>query len=110
MVIDGRTLTHEQSEYIRESAIQRYEEGEKPSEIIRSYGLNRTTIYKWIKIAKNEGLRPEVNKGNGASSKISDSQKHEIRAMIVGKDRQYMLDFGLWTRRIVQELIDTNST
>ena len=108
MVIDGRTLTHEQSEYIRESAIQRYKEGEKPSEIIRSYGLNRTTIYKWIKIAKNEGLEGlKSTKGTGRPPKISDSQKQEIRAMIVGKDpRQYMLDFGLWTRRIVQELID----
>ena len=108
MIIDGRTLTHEQSEYIRKAAVQRYKEGEKPSEIIKSYGLNSTTIYKWIQLANRQGMEAlKSTKGTGRPPKLTDDQKQEIREMIVGKDpRQYMLEFGLWTRRIVQELIE----
>ena len=46
MQIDGRTLSHETSETIRHLAVQRVKEGERPSSVIKSYGLCRTTIYK----------------------------------------------------------------
>ena len=44
MKIDGRTLSHEVSEQIRIMAVRRVREGERPSDVIRSYGLCRTTI------------------------------------------------------------------
>jgi hypothetical protein len=43
--IDGRTLSHETSEHIRRMAVRRVEQGERPSSVIASYGLCRTTIY-----------------------------------------------------------------
>ena len=45
MQIDGRALSHETSETIRQLAVQRVQEGERPSSVIKSYGLCRTTIY-----------------------------------------------------------------
>ena len=76
MIIDGRILTHEQSEYIRKAAVQRYKEGEKPSEIIKSYGLNRTTIYKWIQLANRQGMEAlKSTKGTGRPPKLTDDQK-----------------------------------
>jgi transposase len=37
---------------------------------------------------------------------MTDKQKQQVKRWILGKDpRQYGFDFGLWTRRIVQQLI-----
>ena len=53
--VDGRTLSHETSEQIRLMAVRRVRAGERPSAVIRSYGLCRTTIYKWLRAAKRGG-------------------------------------------------------
>jgi len=49
MQIDGRALSHETSETIRMMAVRRVREGERPSAVIASYGLCRTTIYHWLR-------------------------------------------------------------
>jgi transposase len=48
-------------------AVERVFEGENPSDVIASYGMHRTTIYKWIGRSKGKGagLRTiKVRKGN----------------------------------------------
>lgn len=107
MKIDGRTLTHEVSETIRIMAVRRVKEGERPSAVIKSYGLCRTTIYKWLR-AEQRGGGPALNsrKAGGPPCKLSDRQKQQVRRWICGKDpRQHGFDFGLWTRKIVADLI-----
>lgn len=107
MKIDGRTLSHDASETIRLMAVRRVREGEAPSEVIKSYGYSRTTIYKWLTAAGNEGdgaLRSR--KHPGPNSKLTDAQMRQVRQWICGKDpRQHGFDFGLWTRKVVAELI-----
>ena len=104
---DGRTLTHEVSEYIRQTAVRRVKEGETPSEVIASYGMNRTTIYLWLEAEKKGGmLSLAARKHPGPHWKLSEGQKQRVRRWICGKDpRQYGFDFGLWTRKIVGALI-----
>jgi len=107
MRIDGRTLSHETSETIRQLAVQRVQEGERPSSVIASYGLCRTTIYKWLRAAKHGGknaLRARQHPGRRPA--LARQQKLQVRRWINGKDpRQYGFDFGLWTRQIVAALI-----
>ncbi len=105
--IDGRTLTHETSETIRKMAIRRVRNGEAASVVIKSYGLCRTTIYKWLRKARHGGERAlRSTKARGRPPLLSPRQKLQIRRWIIGKDpRQYGFDFGLWTRQIVGELI-----
>lgn len=45
MQIDGRKLSHETSEQIRRMAVKRVRESERASDVIRSFGPCRTTIY-----------------------------------------------------------------
>ena len=107
MRIDGRTLTHEASETIRIMAVRRVKEGERPSAVIQSYGLCRTTIYRWLRAEARGGEAVlKAHKAGGPPCKLSPKQKQQVRTWICGKDpRQYGFDFGLWTRRIVAELI-----
>lgn len=104
---DGRALTHEVSEYIRQTAVRRVKEGETPSAVIESYGLNRTTIYGWLKAEKEGGMEAlRASQHPGPPCKLSASQKQRVRRWICGKDpRQYGFDFGLWTRKIVAALV-----
>ena len=107
MRIDGRTLSHETSETIRRLAVRRVKEGEAPSEVIRSYGLCRTTIYKWLTAAQRGGEAAlTARKHPGRTPALAPRQKLQVRRWINGKDpRQYGFDFGLWTRQIVAALI-----
>ena len=47
MTRDGRTLDHGTLETIRTMAVERVREGERPSDVIASYGFHRGTIYRW---------------------------------------------------------------
>jgi len=105
--IDGRTLSHETSETIRRLAVGRVKEGEAPGEVIKSYGLCRTTIYKWLKAERRGGEAAlTARKHPGRRPALAPRQKLQVRRWINGKDpRQYGFDFGLWTRQIVGALI-----
>jgi transposase len=105
--IDGRTLSHETSERLRVMGVRRVREGERPSSVIRSFGLCRTTIYKWLRAASRGGEKAlRARKHPGRKPKLSARQKLQVRRWINGRDpRQYGFDFGLWSRKIVAELV-----
>lgn len=88
-------------------AVTRVREGERPSTVVKSYGLCRTTIYRWIRAHKKGGDEAlKSRKHPGRPCKLSDRQTKQVRRWICGKDpRQYGFDFGLWTRGIVASLI-----
>jgi transposase len=105
--IDGRTLSHDTSETIRELAVQGVKDGDAPSYVIKSFGLCRTTIYKWLKAERRGGAAAlKARKHPGRKPALAPRQKLQVRRWINGKDpRQYGFDFGLWTRQIVAALI-----
>src|SRR5271157_5334341 len=106
--IDGRTLDHQALQHIRLLAVNRViEEGEAPSEVMRSLGFSRTAIYPWLRKFEAEGWEGLVERiAQGPEPKLSEQQRQRVKRWILGKDpRQYGFDFGLWTRRIVQTMI-----
>lgn len=108
MKIDGRKLSHETSEQIRKMAVRRVLEGESPSEVVKSFGLCRTSIYRWLRVAKKGGEGAlAARKHPGRPTTLTEKQMQTVRTWICGKDpRQYAFDFGLWTRKIVAKLIE----
>src|SRR4249919_2539317 len=107
---DGRTLDHGTLEEFRLLALRRVREGEKPSEVVKSLGMNRTSIYRWLKAAsgRGKGARALASRpATGRPSKLTPAQRAQVFRWINGKDpRQYGLDFGLWTRQIAATLIE----
>ena len=106
---DGRSFDHRTLEAIRLMAVERVRDGEPASAVIASYGFSRTTIYKWIAAASQPGIglksllsRPAT----GRPRTLTPRQEQQVFRWVNGKDpRQYGLDFGLWTRAVVAELI-----
>jgi len=106
--IDGRTLEHNTLEHIRIQAVRRVvEDGESPSAVMQSFGLCRTSIYPWLREFKQHGWEALAESiSEGPPAKLTEAQQQRVKRWILGKDpRQYGFDFGLWTRRIVQQLI-----
>jgi len=107
--IDGRTLDHQTLEHIRILAVRRViEDGEAPSVVMKSLGLCRTTIYPWLREFKDKGWESlAASIAAGPEPKLTEAQRQQVKRWILGKDpRQYGFDFGLWSRRIVQQLIE----
>ena len=101
-------MSHETSEAMRRMAVKRVREGESPSAVMKSYGLCRTTIYPWLR-AHGEGGETALQSrpSTGRPPTLSARQQFQVRRWICGKDpRQHGFDFGLWTRRIVAELVE----
>ena len=108
MRIDGRTLDHKTLEHLRLTACKRIlEDGEAPSVVAASLGFCRTSIYPWLRRAQAQGYEALAERiAEGPPSKLTDQQRQRVKRWIVGKDpRQYGFEFGLWTRRIVQQMI-----
>lgn len=108
MTRDGRTLSHETLEELRYRAVASVKAGETPSAVMKALGLCRTTIYKWLRAHKQGGdAALAASKHPGPPPKLTEKQKEQVARWITGKDpRQYGFDFGLWTRKIVAELIE----
>jgi transposase len=74
---------------------------------MKSLGLCRTSIYRWLRKYDDRGIDALVEKiAQGREPKLSEKQRQQVKRWILGKDpRQYGFDFGLWSRRIVGALI-----
>ena len=105
---DGRSLEHNTLAELRRMAIQRVvEDGAKPSEIAAEYGFCRNYLYPWLKKFRDEGWEALAERiAEGPTPKLTEKQRQQVKRWILGKDpRHYGFDFGLWSRRIVQALI-----
>jgi transposase len=107
---DGRTFDHQTLETIRFMAVERVREGERASDVIASYGFNRTTIYKWVQAALRPGVGVKAlrsTKATGRPRSLTPKQESQVFRWVNGKNpMQYGFDFGLWTRAVVVELIE----
>jgi transposase len=100
---DGRSWDHRTLEAIRLMAVERVRDGERPSSVIASFGINRTTINRWLDAASKPGLGLSAlhcRSATGRPRSLTSRQEQQVFRWINGCDpRQYGLDFGLWTPR-----------
>ena len=105
---DGRSLDHKTLEELRRIAVRRVlEDKESPSRVAADFGFCRNDLYPGLKKFEEGGGNALCERiAAGPEPKLKEKQLRQVRRWIVGKDpRQYGFEFGLWTRRIVAELI-----
>ena len=81
--------------------------GAHPERLALSLGLERKTIYKWLR-ADREGGREALlaSRAPGAKSKLTGEQKRRVGTLVTECDPQSLgFASALWTRAMVQELI-----
>lgn len=90
-------------------AVERILEGESVTSVMGSYGLCRTTGYKWLAKVRGRGRGKRclaACKGAGRTPKLTRTQKSQVFRWVNGKNpMQYGFDFALWTRDVVRVLI-----
>jgi transposase len=109
---DGRSLAHNTLEEMRILAVQRMAEGEHPNDVAASFGMHRSWAYKIRAQARGRGRgarKLRSTKGTGRPRKLTPAQEQQVLRWINGKNPlQYGFDFGMWTRKLVRELVQRN--
>lgn len=109
MKYDARSLSTEDKYLLRKIAVRRVLDGESAAEITRCYGLGAKTIFLWLRDYREngfEGLSPTLR--TGRVRKLGEIESEEVKRWIINGDpRQQGFDFGLWTRQIVADLIQS---
>lgn len=105
--MDGRKLTHEQSEYIRIQAVKAVRQKNKsPEDVIKIFGLHRANIYKWLKKYDKRGFAAlHSTKANGPAPKLSRWQKKRLGNYLLKNPTQFRFEYALWTVPMIVELI-----
>jgi transposase len=105
--IDGRKLTHEQSEYIRIQAVKAVrQKKQSPEDVIKTFGLHRSNIYNWLKKFDKGGFGSlRSTKSKGPAPKLSTQQKARLAKYLLKNPTQLQFEYALWTVAIIKELI-----
>ena len=103
MAKKGRRSTYDE----RVQMVLAIEAGESPDKVAVVFGVGRESVFRYWRDYRAMGLEGlRTKKTRGPKSKLSDEQKRRLGALIVGANpRQLSFDFGLWTRRLVRDLI-----
>lgn len=106
--LDGRKLTHAQSEYIRIQAVKQVRmENRSPEEVIKTFGLHRTNIYKWLRLYDAGGFEAlKSTKARGPISKLTVKQQQKIGDYLLKNPLQLKFEYALWTVDMVVKLIE----
>ena len=103
MALKGRRSTPEE----RLRAVQLLKEGNEAAVVARMFNVSRAMLFRWQQKYDQGGpVALETKKTPGPASRLSPTQLSKLYAIITGSDpRQLQFDFGLWTRKIIRELI-----
>ncbi|MGH3298796.1 MAG: IS630 family transposase [Trebonia sp.] len=103
MAIKGRRSTPEE----RLRVVQLLKAGNEAELVARMFGVSRAIVFRWQQKYDADGpVALETKKTRGPASRLSPTQMSQLYAIITGCDpRQLQFDFGLWTRKIIRDLI-----
>lgn len=105
--IDGRKLSHKQSEYIRMQSVKAVRiDNRSAEEVIKIFGLHRSCIYRWLNKYEAGGLDAlKSSKALGPETKMTDGEKQRLAKYLLKNPAQLRFDYALWTIEMIKELI-----
>lgn len=109
--IDLRKLDEQEILGIRKSAIRLIESGMTQKAVCKKLGLRPNTLNDWSKKYTSKGVKGLHSAKRGARSEdrklLSSEVERKIQKMIIDKmPEQLKLDYALWTRKAVKELVE----
>ena len=103
MAIKGRRSTPEE----RLQAVQLLKNGNNSETVAEMFQVSRAILFRWQQQYDQGGPAAlGTKKTRGPASRLSLTQMSQLYAIITCSDpRQLQFDFGLWTRKIIRDLI-----
>lgn len=107
--MDARRLTPEAQEDLRRRVVYAVlEDGQRPSEAARAFGVCRQSVASWVRAAEGGGVRALAAQKRGPKPRprlLADDERRIVRAIRRDCPDQLLLPFALWTREAVVALI-----
>lgn len=108
---DFRSVDSATRKEIRKLAIKQVQSGVQKKKVAEFYGVNQNTITNWVKKYALEGNKGLTDNKRGVKSEdkklLNKQQEKEIQKMITDvMPDQLKLDYALWTRKAVKELVE----
>lgn len=109
--IDLRKLDEREILGIRKSAVRLVHSGMSQTAVCDKLGLRPNTLNDWCKKYKKKGTKGLRSAKRGARPEdrrlLSPEQERQVQTMIMDTmPEQLKLDFALWTRKAVKELVE----
>lgn len=102
MARKGRRSSNEE----RMNAIRLLQQGYTRAQVADILDVAESSVYDWQAKFREGGLAALSTKiASGRKSLLSDKQLIQLYKWLRGNPRQVQFDFGLWTRKVVRELI-----
>lgn len=90
----------------RIDAIRLLKEGYTKAQVARILNIAESSVYGWQKAYREGGLAALSTKiASGRKMLLTDKQMLELRGYLRVSPRQLEFEFGLWTRKLVRDLI-----
>jgi transposase len=107
---DGRKLSADAQEERRKTIVRMRKQGKKLWEIEEAVSLSRTAVCKALKNYRNKGWKGlkggKRGRSVGTGRSLTPEQEKIVRLKIIDRrPEQLKMDFALWTREAVRQLI-----
>jgi transposase len=104
---DGRRLDHKTLEAMRLRAVDAVAAGARPEDVAAALGMGRGTVYGWLAKYRQGGREAlKARPVPGRPPRLSGEQLRRLYTLVAGSNpAQLELEFALWTRELVRELI-----
>ncbi len=105
---DGRKLDHHALQVMRQQAIKAVTAGQPVSSVAAAFGLNASTVFRWIAAFADGGQNALLAKPiAGRPPKVTaDEMRWIAQAVKDNTPQQFKFEFGLWTLSLLRELIN----
>jgi transposase len=102
--------TAEELQRRRLRAVELVEQGESPDDVARFLGCGRSSVYTWVKRAKQSVGALAAKPHPGPRPRLSDAQLKELEALLLKGAKAHGWRTELWTAARAAELIERHFT
>jgi transposase len=98
--------TAEELQRRRLRAVELVEQGESPDDVAHFLGCGRSSVYTWVKLARESIQNLAARPHPGPKPKLTDEQIAELEALLCRGPKAHGWRTELWTAARVAELIE----
>jgi transposase len=98
--------TAEELQRRRLRAVELVQQGESPDDVAHFLGCGRSSVYTWVKLAKQSLATLAAKPHPGPKPRLSDAQLRELEALLLKGAKAHGWRTELWTAARVAELVE----
>jgi len=91
---------------VRVRAVEAVQRGLPPSHVALAYGIDRTTLYRWLAQYHQDGLEGLIRKaGSGRPRMLDDISEIDLKNIVLSSALSFGFESDLWTVRRLHHVI-----